>query len=844
MRISCQWLSSLVELPKGVSLDPSLLASVLTGVGLEVDAIEPAGAGVEAILVGEIRKKERHPEADRLTLVELFDGETIQSLVCGANNLPEVGGKVAFAPVGARLPGGMEIAPRKVRGAPSNGMICSEEELEIGSDGDGILVLPESWEAGRRLVDLVPEICDTILEIGVTPNRPDALGHVGVARDVAVKLDGRLRLPELGAADVPISAELVSLDATDRCGRYLGFVLGGVKVGRSPLWLRVRLHRLGLRAINNCVDITNYVLFEQGQPLHAFDRKRLAEGRVVIRRAKEGEAFAALDGSEHELGLEDLVIADAAVPQALAGVMGGARSMVDVESDEILLEAAWFAPSGVRASAGRHSIHSDSSYRFERGVDHGEGLERAALRALKLFETLAGATCLAKAEAVGERPPRPRIDLRLSRVHHVLGMPVGAGEAERILQGLGVEVVSDGPIGALHCTAPSHRPDIHREVDLIEELMRFHGLEDLPAEASVPSAPIVETVDPRATIRERLADALCEAGLHEHLAYSFTHPDKLRPFLGEGEVGRIVALTNPLRIPLSVMRTHLLPDLLDALEVNVARHPHAVRLFELGRVYAWAEGAQGIAAPTLDPTRAAPVALIDGLLPEEREQAAILLHGGEAEDGRSAVGVLVHALERLGYEVRVETLAEPSRILYLHPGVQAAISIVDGDTSVRVGHVGELHPDIARERDLGDRAGIYVGVIEVGALPALPVPIAHERPRFPATSRDLSLEIPTTFAAVKVVDALVAAAAAAAPERTSGDDPARLLGDGIAPGVEVVEDYRGRGIDEGRRALLLRLHYRAAGRTLTDGEIHKLHDVIVQGAIEALSGPELRVRIR
>ncbi len=845
MLISCQWLSSLVELPKGVSLDPSLVATVLTGVGLEVDAVMPCGAGVESILVGEIRKKGRHPKADRLTLVELFDGEAIQSVVCGASNLPEVGGKVAFAPVGARLPNGMEIAPREVRGAPSTGMICSEEELDIGGDGDGILVLPESWEAGRRLVDLVPEICDTILEIGVTPNRPDALGHVGVARDVAVKLDGRLTLPELGAVDVPVSEGLITLEAGDRCGRYLGFVLDGVRVGPSPLWMRVRLHRLGLRAINNCVDITNYVLFEQGQPLHAFDRKRLAEGRVVIRRATEAEAFAALDGSEHELGGEDLVIADAAAPQALAGVMGGAGSMVEESSDEILLEAAWFAPSGVRASAGRHGLHSDSSYRFERGVDHGEGLDRAALRAVKLFTTLAGATCRAKAEAVGERPPRPQIDLRLSRVHHVLGMPVGAKEAERILAGLGVEVASHGPIGALHCKAPSHRPDIHREVDLIEELMRFHGLEDLPAEASVPSAPIVETVDPRATIRERLADALCEAGLHEHLAYSFTHPDKLRPFLAEGGAGRIVALANPLRVPLSVMRTHLLPDLLDALEVNVARHPHPVRLFELGRVYAWAEGSQRIPAPTLDPTKAAPVELIDRLLPEEHEQAAILLHGGEAEDGRSAVGVVVHALERLGYEVRALPLGEGERVHYLRPGVQVAIAIGDGGGSIPVRHVGELHPDIARERDLGDRRGIYVGVVDVDALPPLPVPVARERPRFPATSRDLSLEIPTTLPAVHVVDALVAAAAGdQVATLAKGDDPARLVGDGIIPGVEVVEDYRGEGIDEGRRALLLRLHYRAAGRTLTDKEIKKLHEVIVQGAIEALSGPEIAVRVR
>ncbi len=853
MRISWQWLLSLVELPEGVVLDPAALAVLLTSVGLEVDAIEPVGAGVESILVAEIRSKQPHPGADRLTLVQLFDGQELRAVVCGANNLPAVGGKVAFAPVGARLPNGLEIAAREVRGEPSAGMICSEEELEIGSDGDGILVLPTEWQAGDRLVDRVPEICDTILEIGVTPNRPDALGHVGVARDVIVKLGGSLRLPGLQTPDVPVEEGLCSLEAGDRCGRYFAFVLDGVEVGPSPLGMRVRLHRLGLRAINNCVDITNYVLLEQGQPLHAFDRRRLCEGRVIIRRAAEGERFDALDGSEHGLTAEDLVIADAAIPQALAGVMGGAKSMVESSTDEILLEAAWFAPGGVRASAGRHSLSSDSSYRFERGVDHGPGLERAVLRAIDLFQTITGATCRARAEVVGERPPGPEIDLRLSRAFELLGMPVGAEEALRILVGLEVEV-SQVSGDLLRCVAPSHRPDLRREVDLIEELMRFHGLEDLPALASVPSAPTVEQVDPRACVRERLADALCEAGLHEHLAYAFTHPDKLVPFLEEGASERLVALANPLRTPLSVMRTHLLPDLLDALEVNVARHPHPVRLFELARVYAWAEGAAAVVAPSLDPKTAAPIETIDALLPVEREQAAILLHGGPEEDGLSAVGVMTSALERLGYISRVQAIAPADRVAYLHPGVQAEICVVVGDPEepvIRVGHVGELHPDIARGRDLGDRARAYVGVIEIEKLPDLPVPIARERPRFPATSRDLSLEIPTTLPAIEVVDALIASSLVVKPEvpprkkkGAKAGAPPRLLGDGIAPRVEVVEDYRGAGIEEGRRALLLRLHYRAAGRSVTDAEIRPLHDAIVSHAIAGLSGLGRDIRVR
>ncbi|MCB9566248.1 MAG: phenylalanine--tRNA ligase subunit beta [Myxococcales bacterium] len=843
MRISWQWLTSLLDLPEAARPSAEGLAAILTSVGLEVDGIERVGEGVQAIIVGEIRGKEPHPRADRLTVVALFDGAETLQVVCGAQNLPPVGGKVAFAPVGARLPNGMEIGAREVRGVASNGMICSETELDIGTDDDGILILPESWPAGARLCDQVPGIVDAILEIGVTPNRPDALGHVGVARDVAVKLQCGLRLPELRAPEVPTEPSLVTIDAPARCGRYLGFVVDGVEVGPSPLWMRVRLHRLGLRAINNCVDITNFVLFEQGQPLHAFDRRRLAEGRVVVRMAGASEPFDALDGSKHELSADDLVIADASIPQALAGVMGGARSMVEAGTSELLLEVAWFQPSGIRASARRHALSSDSSYRFERGVDHGEGLDRAALRALQLLGELAGGTCRAKAEGRGEVPARPRIVLRLARVHHLLGMPVGPAEALRILQGLGVEVEHAEPVTPWTCVAPSHRPDLQREVDLIEELMRFHGLDDLPAEATVPSAPADERPDPRADLRDRLTDALREVGLHELVAYAFTHPDKLRPFLGPGGEAAIVHLQNPLRVPLSVMRTHLIPDLLDALEVNVARHSHPLRLFQVGRVYAWRPEVGEAGA--IDPRRAADLEVIDALLPEEREEAAILLHGGEAEDARAAVGALVHALARLGYQPRVEPFAADARVAFLHPGVQARIGVRVDDPSAPVawvGYAGELHPDALVGRELGGRGRAYVGVIDLGKLPPRPTPIASDRPRFPATSRDLSLEIPLGIAASAVVDALALAAVGLCAEVT-GDRP-RLAGDGISPGIEVVEEYRGQGVAEGRRALLLRLHYRAEERTLTDAEVQELHQAIVASACGGLSRPDAEVRVR
>ena len=302
MLISRTWLEELLIDPQGENLPgDDELGDAITSLGLEIEATTRYGEGLEVIIVGEVRSKSPHPKADRLGVVELFDGKDTITVVCGAPNVPEPGGKVAFAPVGATLPGGLTLTAREVRGVQSNGMICSEQELEIGTDHDGILVLPSQWSAGERLVDLVPGIVDTVFEVGITPNRPDALGHVGVARDLAVKLRRMLTVPPLGEPKLPQLPDLVTLQAPERCGRYYGFAFEGAHVKASPLATRVRLHRLGLRAINNVVDITNLVLMEWGQPLHAFDRGKLAEGRVVVRLAKAAEPMTTLDEQSIEL---------------------------------------------------------------------------------------------------------------------------------------------------------------------------------------------------------------------------------------------------------------------------------------------------------------------------------------------------------------------------------------------------------------------------------------------------------------------------------------------------------------------------------------------------------------
>lgn len=825
MLISTAWLTSLLDLP-GPAPSPAELAVILTGLGLEVESIVDRGVGLDAIVVAEVRAYAPHPQADKLGVVDLFDGHETLRVVCGASNVPPPGGKVALAPVGARLPGGLEIAARELRGVASHGMICSETELDVGVDDGGILVLPPESAVGTPLTALVPGVRDTILELSVTPNRPDALGHIGVARDVAAKLRGTLRLPPVRPVDPLILAprpELVTITAPDRCGRYLGYVIEGVAVAASPLWLRVRLHRLGLRPISNVVDITNFVLLEAGQPLHAFDRAKLAEGRVVVRTARSGEPLATLDGVDRTLDEHDLVIADAVRPQALAGVIGGAASAVQQATREVLLEAAWFHPKGIRASARRHGLGTDASYRFERGVDHGAGLGRAALRAENLLEDLTGGCCTGHAEAIGERPHRLTIDLRPARAEALLGVAIPAAEAHAILRSLEVGIDDDDP-QRWRCEPPSHRPDLQREVDLIEELMRHHGLEHVPAKACVPlEACAAASVDPLTARADRLADGLQGAGLHEVVSLAFVAEAKLALFAGDVAPDRRVRVTNPMR-GADVMRTHLLPGLLDALAHNVARHTRPVRLFEVGRTYAWPESPP-------DPARLHPATRdADVRLPVERTVAGVLLFARDGVDPRVATGAVAHALTRVGLRL---DLAEGTGVPWLHPGVQVRLWAGAGGDARDVGVAGEVHPDLIAAWDLPAGTRAVYAEIDVHALPPTPVALAREIPRFPATSRDLSLEIPVALPAAAVVAALRLAATAAP---ATGDDPPRP-GDAI----EVLEDYRGAGVPEGHRALLLRLHYAAAGRTLTDAEVQALHDALVDAARRTL-GPSVRVR--
>lgn len=835
MLISLNWLEELLTGPNDPRLDPRAVELALTGLGLEVEGVHRYGT-LAGVVVGEVKALAPHPDADKLRVVTLFDGEETLEVVCGAKNVPAPGGKVAFARVGAVLPGGFEIGRRKLRGVESSGMICSEAELDIGPDDEGIMVLPDAWSAGTLLSDAVPGIEDTVIEISVTPNRPDALGHVGVARDLAAKMGRRLLSPmglkaeTIDAATQDDTLVTVVSAARERCGRYRGFALEGAHVEASPLWVRVRLHRVGLRPISNVVDITNLCLMEYGQPMHAFDRARLGEGRVVVRPANAGEKMTTLDGTEIEMRDADLVIGDATAPQALAGVMGGEHSMVDTNSKQLLLEVAYFDPARVRATAKHHGFHTDSSHRFERGVDWGAGLDAASARALWLLQDLCDAKLVARHEVQDPAglPARPSIPLRPRAIGALLGMEVPADEARSILEAIGIQVEEGEYKGevAWSCRAPTHRPDLHLEVDLIEEVMRFHGLEHLPAQG-VARFDRLEPAPPRALI-DRVAEAMAASGLHEIVSLGFEDPD-LGGRLHANETRsptRPVHVDNPLRQQDSWLRTHMLVNLLECAKLNMARHARALALFETGRVYDWAKA----------PNYAAKTAESDARLPRERERAAALW-AGEGLRMRDAVHLLLGTFARLGRSVRVLNLRAGGNLQLdpdvahadvWHPGVCAVFVDAGGR---KLGAVGEVHPDLVAAWDLSrDWPVAYAELwLENWTAGENDGREFRSLPRFPSSARDMSLDLSLDVDVASLVEAMRKAARAASK---SGEEIKLSMGDTSAHPIELLADYRGDGVEAGRRSLSFRLHYRAEDRSPKDDEVQALHERVLAAALD------------
>jgi phenylalanyl-tRNA synthetase beta chain len=802
MQVSLKWLKDYVDM----DVPPEELAERLTMAGLEVDSlrrIEPAFSGVRVARIVSLRP---HPRADQLSLCEVTTGETTCSVVCGATNI-RVGDIVPLAQVGAVLPGGDVIRSARIRGELSEGMLCSEEELGIGADAAGIMILPSDLSPGRGLADAL-DLCDTVLDIGVTPNRSDCLSIVGVAREVAAVTGKELRNPPSVVAendeDIRGIAS-VSIEDPDLCPRYAARVIKNVRIGPSPFWMRRKLEAVGLRSINNIVDVTNFVMMELGQPLHAFDFRFLEEGRIVVRRSRVGETFVSLDEKERVLPADTLMICDGVKPVAIGGVMGGLNSEIRKDTEMILLESAYFNPSSIRRTSRGLAMGTDAAFRFERGIDPG-GVIRALDRAAGLMAELSGGTVCRGAI---DRYPRiietaKDIPLRLRRIRDILGAAVEEADVVRILGNLKMTIEPAGE-GTFRVTPPSCRVDIAREIDLVEEIARVHGYDRVPA--TLPAVSVIAGVaDGRGAVEARLREIMTGAGYQEVINYSFVSPDAVDQLgLPETDERRLhVRIRNPLTEEQAVMRTTLIQSLLLNARRNADVGRFDLKIFETGRTFIRRE---------------------EGKQPGERNRAAFLITGRRYEDRwhfqdmqadfydlKGCAENILDALRVAAPSFR-ECVPEP----FLHPG--KSCGVFSGEA--QLGFLGEVHPDVLVRMDL--TGTVIVGELDLDLLTESYSAKASFRnlPRFPSSSRDVAFLVRGEIPAGEMV-------------RSATDPIEELL-----EKVQIFDVYEGKNIPAGMKSLGLRFSYRGGDRTLMDDEVNEVHARIVQKIVCA-SGASIR----
>ena len=575
MKVSINWLKEYIDL-KGISVNQ--IIERLTISGLEVEDVYYQNKKYENIFVGLTTEVQKHPNADKLSVCKVSDGKEIFEVVCGAPNVI-AGQKVPFAKVGAIVPkSGFLLSQVKIRGVISNGMICSEDELELGSDADGILVLDNKLKVGQKLSKALG-LEDVILEVAITPNRSDALSHIGIARDLSAIFSRKLNYPEVKINESKIeSAKLAKIVIKDKigCPRYVGKVIQDVTIKESPDWLKMRLKSIGLRPINNVVDVTNFVLHEIGQPLHAFDLNFLDGKKIIVRKAESDQKFISLDSKERELKNDDLMICDSNKPVAIAGIMGGENSEVKSDTKTILIESAFFNPSRIRKTAKRLGLSTDASYRFERGTDPGI-TQWAARRAVQLICNVSGGTA-AKGEIdiYPQKITIKKINLRFTRITKILGYEIPKNIVKKILTCLGFQIKSIKP-DSLMISVPTNRHDIEREIDLIEEVARIYGYDKVPNAQKV-SINLEESVD-NSAFTDKLRLALTSLGLYEIVTNSFVNSNVANKF------GNTIKIMNPQNSEMSHLRTSLLSGMMQTISNNLRVNEKDLKLFEIGKVF-------------------------------------------------------------------------------------------------------------------------------------------------------------------------------------------------------------------------------------------------------------------
>ena len=779
MKISTSWLREWVA----VADDAAGIAQRFTQAGLEVESVTDLSAGLAGVVVAEVVKVEPHPDADRLRVCEVaFGSDQPCTIVCGAPNV-RAGMKAALATPGTVLPNGLKIKPSKLRGVRSEGMLCSAPELGLGEDSGGLMVLPESVAVGSSLIDEL-QLNDAVLELDLTPNRADCLSVRGLAREWAALTDAALHPPEM--AEVPAQSEAIvpaTLQAHEACPVYLSRVIEGVDVkAASPLWLTERLRRSGVRSLGAIVDVTNYVLLELGQPLHAFDQAGI-DGELVVRLAKSGERITLLDERDVALDEDMLVIADSQQALALAGIMGGLHSAVSDNTTSIVLEAAWFDPRAIAGRARRLGLATESAHRFERGVDpnlQALAMERATALILAIAGGRPGPVNAVRHDHVALAPVE--IVLRPDRVNGVLGTALSASDMQRILTQLHMEV-SVTPEG-LMAIPPTARRDLLEEVDLIEEIARVVGYDALPvqrpsgrlAAASVPERPLSERV---------LRQQLVARGWHEIMTWSFVSHQQLQQLgLGEGAT----PLANPLNQDMAWLRTSLLPGLLSTAQRNQRQGQADLRLIEVGTVFNRHESTMAEARR------------IGLLMTGARQQEHFDADRG-ALDFYDLKGEIEALVERNGLIGTFQLAA--TDLPFLHPG-QGAECVMAGRSC---GWLGQLHPQLAAELDL--HGPVWVAELDLAELGERRLPAHARSSKFPAVRRDLSLLVPESLTAEDLVSAA---------RRCGGNSLTRTV---------IFDLYRGKGIEKGWKSVGLGLIFREDSRTLTDQEVDSaVHTVL------------------
>jgi phenylalanyl-tRNA synthetase beta chain len=805
VKISLNWLRELCS----TDLPQAELARRLTFAGFEVEGVEERRLGPGGdVAAARIVASEPIAGSDHLTVCQVDDGRGTHQVVCGAQNF-RVGDVVPLARPGAVLPGGQRIARAKLRGVESAGMLCSARELGLSDDHTGLLLLPRDTPLGTPIEQALG-LPDTIFELNVTPNRPDALSHLGIAREVHALVGAPLHVPKpkLAEGDQRIET-LARVDVEDakRSPRYMARVIGGVRIGPSPARLQERLRACGVRPISNVVDATNLALLELGHPLHAFDLDRLAGHRVVVRRARPDEQMATLDGKLRTLSEDDLVIADAEKPVALAGVMGGQTSEVSDGTTRILIESAVFDPGGTRRTARRHGLHTEASHRFERGAD--EQMAALALdRCAELVVQLAGGKV---AKGVIDRYPSPRpqtrIHVRPARVSAVLGTEVPAAEVEQRLKSLGLQIV-EGNAQKRLWAVPSWRGDLTREIDAVEEVARLRGYDTIPV--VIPKAGVGETaaISPEQRITRAARAALSARGFDEALNYSFVSERELlalRPDL------KPVLVANPLTVEQAAMRTTTLAGLLQNVGRALKHGEQDVRLYELGRVYlprpSKAHPSGELAWP-LDEPRRLGLAAAGHRAPRSWAAPHDPL---DFYDLKGAVDDVLGALDVSGSYAPVE---EP----FLHPAAAAALTVADQ----RAGVLGQIHPRVAKSFDVP--ATVLLAELDWELLLSQARALRESRgvPRFPAVARDLAFVV-----------------RADAPAATLLSEIRAADGKGLLEDVTLFDVYRGAQVPSGKKSVAVGLTLRAPDRTLTDSEADALI-ASVKERLKASLGAEIR----